>query len=1415
MIKKVTAAFLTTAIFLLVFKFAVFATQTGTNIVLNYDGDDLASWNVVVDENNSDYWTVGDSETSVIEESPYDSSGGGDEFFDFYLSGGSSSGQIYQDIDITGLDADIDNNGVGIDVDAFMYRFTTADHAALEIIFYNADNMPIAGGPYKISCVLEDTWENPSMNVRLPSGTRKIRVLLKASTLSNGFAEFDGIVLTLKNEPMLIADTTDNDVDHDIELTFDADAAFTSAITEVSFNGHTLTSNQYTADTVNHNKITLHPSIGDNNYLRTPGTGNVVVTATGYSDSTVSQTITAGTVASLTVTQQPVAGTASGDEFATQPEVTLKDKYNNVCSDGPSETADIEAAAKAGTGSWTIGGTAIKAAAAGVATFTDLSCTMTAPGNGAITFNIGTITADSNIFDIPLDTEVLSVSLSSTASNPTNTAPIPVTITFSESVTGFSESDITVGNGAVAAGSLSGSGITYTVNITPTLQGLVTVDVEAGVAFDVSGNPNTAAIQLSRTYDSQPPAGGAVSIDGGSDYTNSTAVTLTLVAADAAYMIISDDSGFSEASYEPYATSKNFTLSSGDSIKSVYVKYRDEAGNETAAISDTIILDTQAPIVSLSSTASSLTNVSPIPVTITFSETVTGFDINDIIVGNGTKSDFSGSGTTYTVNITPDADGTVTVDVAAGAAQDAAGNNNTAAAQLSRTYNSQQLTVTYYYNYDSEGAYTVQTDIPCGATLTAPATNPVRTDYTFAGWYKEASCVNQWNFESDTIVGATNLYAKWTAKTPVSIAETAQAFTYDTCAKAFSISGTPDSGFTITYNQGSGNVTPVNVGTYNVVLTRAEDVTYASYSKTITAGLIINPAVISTAAVTGVTAPEKGAVPVTTITGTAQYTGTITWNPSDSPFAASTVYMAAITLTPKAGYTLDGVAQDFFTIAGATATNAANSGVITAVFPPTEAVTTYTVTATAGSGGSISPSGAVSVMEGNNQTFTITPDSGYRINSVTVDSVGQGAITTYTFTNVTASHTISVTFSNSTGGGDRNGKGNTPSAPIYNADVKADNSTETTLPVKVDKDTGSASIDAGTQKLTSGGTVITMPAIPDIDTYSVGIPVPDLQAHDGQSTLTFNTDAGNITIPSNMLTGVEGVNGSKANITIGVGDKTTLSQGLQNEIGDRPLVHITLSIDGVQTDWRNNEAPVTVSIPYTPTTAELRNKFGIVVWYIDGDGKAVCIPNGRYDPVTGMVTFGITHFSCYAVAYNPVSFNDVSESAWYASAVSFIAAREITAGTGNGSYSPESRLTRGEFIVMMMRAYDIVPDTNPIDNFSDAGDTYYTGYLAAAKRLGISAGVGNNQYAPGKEITRQEMFTLLYNALKVIGQLPQGDSGKDISNFTDAGQIDIWAKDAVTLLVETGAIGGSSGALTPLSTTTRAEMAQVLYNLLL
>jgi len=112
-------------------------------------------------------------------------------------------------------------------------------------------------------------------------------------------------------------------------------------------------------------------------------------------------------------------------------------------------------------------------------------------------------------------------------------------------------------------------------------------------------------------------------------------------------------------------------------------------------------------------------------------------------------------------------------------------------------------------------------------------------------------------------------------------------------------------------------------------------------------------AVISTAAIAGVTAPVAGATPVTSVSGTG-YTGTVTWSGSPTTFAYNTAYTATVTLTAASGYTLTGVTANFFTVSGATATNAINTGVVSAVFPTTATLPAgYVSTGTSSGSGSI------------------------------------------------------------------------------------------------------------------------------------------------------------------------------------------------------------------------------------------------------------------------------------------------------------------------------------------------------------------------------------------------------------------------------------------------------------------------------
>ena len=117
----------------------------------------------------------------------------------------------------------------------------------------------------------------------------------------------------------------------------------------------------------------------------------------------------------------------------------------------------------------------------------------------------------------------------------------------------------------------------------------------------------------------------------------------------------------------------------------------------------------------------------------------------------------------------------------------------------------------------------------------------------------------------------------------------------------------------------------------------------------------------------------------------------------------------SFTITPDPGYHVADVLVNGSSVGAVTShtiTNVTANGTIFATF----AINTYTITPSAGGNGSISPAGVQTVSYGGGQSFTITPNAHYHVANVVVDGSSVGAVTSYTFSNVTANHTISVTF---------------------------------------------------------------------------------------------------------------------------------------------------------------------------------------------------------------------------------------------------------------------------------------------------------------------------------------------------------------------------------------------------------------------
>ncbi len=334
----------------------------------------------------------------------------------------------------------------------------------------------------------------------------------------------------------------------------------------------------------------------------------------------------------------------------------------------------------------------------------------------------------------------------------------------------------------------------------------------------------------------------------------------------------------------------------------------------------------------------------------------------------------------------------------------------------------------------------------------------------------------------------------------------------------------------------------------------------------------------------------------------------------------------------------------------------------------------------------------------------------------------------------------------------------------------------------------------------------------DAKTVETSIPQASIQelAQGKVESLTVNTPVASMTFGAAALSAISGAAAGEVVITASRIDASSLDPAARQLVGDRPVFDFSVTSGGKEITQFGGK--VTVSVPYTPKEGEDVN--AIVIYYINAKGEAEAVAGCRYDPASGTVVFETGHFSGYAVGYNKVSFKDVDKDSPYAAAVTFIAARGITGGTGNGNFSPEMTLTRGEFLVMLMRAYSIAPDTETKDNFSDGGNTWYTGYLAAAKRLGISEGVGGNLFAPERKITIQELYTLLYNSLKAMNRLPGAGSGKELGAYGGSGEIASWAKDAMELFAKAGILEARDGKLNPAGEATRAEMAQIMYNLL-
>ncbi len=311
----------------------------------------------------------------------------------------------------------------------------------------------------------------------------------------------------------------------------------------------------------------------------------------------------------------------------------------------------------------------------------------------------------------------------------------------------------------------------------------------------------------------------------------------------------------------------------------------------------------------------------------------------------------------------------------------------------------------YTVTFNSEGGSSVPSQtVPYGGKVTKPA-DPTKTGYTFAGWYKDEAYTTQWDFDNDVVTQDITLYAKWTiitytitasAGTGGSISPLGNVVVNYGASQTFTI--TPDAGYMISKIIVDGKAVYVSQ-TYKATYTFKN----VKSNHTIRAEFVKKPKPMFE-----VTAK------VEVIVGSAKVTPKVQTVPSGSP--------AKVTINPEAGYHITEFKDNGKIIPLSSLIKNPNGTYtykIDAVYEDHYLLVTlerdkFVISVKTGKGGTVSPSGAlgnVTTYYGENKTFKITPENGYKIDKVIVDgkevNIKDGE---YTFFAVKANHSIEVLF---------------------------------------------------------------------------------------------------------------------------------------------------------------------------------------------------------------------------------------------------------------------------------------------------------------------------------------------------------------------------------------------------------------------
>lgn len=177
---------------------------------------------------------------------------------------------------------------------------------------------------------------------------------------------------------------------------------------------------------------------------------------------------------------------------------------------------------------------------------------------------------------------------------------------------------------------------------------------------------------------------------------------------------------------------------------------------------------------------------------------------------------------------------------------------------------------------------------------------------------------------------------------------------------------------------------------------------------------------------------------------------------------------------------------------------------------------------------------------------------------------------------------------------------------------------------------------------------------------------------------------------------------------------------------------------------------------------------------------------------------------------NDFTFTDLDGYQWAEEAIIELYNSGVINGVGDNKFAPENKVTREQFVVMLMRALRVNESSDECE-FSDVvNGSYYAGYVQAVKKAGIVNGIDENNFGVGLPIKRQDIAVITKNTLTYL----KLDLNK-VRDIQFADTVDEYAVEAVDFLTGTGIINGfTDNTFRGSESCTRAQAAKIIYELL-